>query len=291
VLDASLAESAFSAALAELGRIERLATVHSDSSEIALLGRGAGAGPVPVSQDLDRILEAATEVARASGGAFDPTIGPLVRAWGFPDAPHLPDSSAIAGATALVGWERCARTEGGWSLAEPGLSLDLGGVANGYAVDRAADRLAGMTSGCLVSCGGDLAVRGARPGRPAWVIGVEDPREPSRLILKLRVPGGRAVSTSGDYQRFFEADGVRYHHVLDPRTGRPSHGLRSATVVGPNAVLTDAWATAAMVLGPVEGLAALEAHPDLEGVLVEQDSLGKLVLHRTSGMAALETEQ
>ncbi|MGH2569830.1 MAG: FAD:protein FMN transferase [bacterium] len=290
VHDASVADAAFEAALAELARVERLATVHSDSSEVALLARAAGGIPVPVSQDLDRILRTAIEVARSTGGAFDPTIGPLLRAWGFPDAPHLPDSSAIAQSAALVGWERCKRSPEGWSLAEPGMSLDLGGVAKGYAVDRAADRLAAFSSGCLVSVGGDLAVRGTRPGRPGWVIGVEDPREPSRMILKLGVPGDRAVSTSGDYQRFVEVDGKRYHHLLDPDTGRPARGLRSVTVVGPYAELTDAWATAAFVLGPVEGLAALEAHPDLEGVLVEQDVLGKLVLHRTSGMAALELE-
>jgi thiamine biosynthesis lipoprotein len=288
VQDASVADAAFEAALAELARVERIATVHSDSSEVALLARSAGGPPVPVSQDLDRILRTAIEVARSSGGAFDPTVGPLVRAWGFPDAPHLPDSSAIARAAALVDWERCVPASEGWSLAEPGMSLDLGGIAKGYAVDRAADRLAAFASGCVVTVGGDLVVRGARPGRPGWVIGVEDPREPSRLILKLRLTGDRAVSTSGDYQRFFEEDGKRYHHILDPDTGRPARGLRSVTVVGPYAELTDAWATAAFVLGPVEGLAALETHPDLEGVLVEQDALGKLVLHRTSGMAAFE---
>jgi thiamine biosynthesis lipoprotein len=290
VHDASVADAAFDAALAELARLERLATVHSDSSEVALLARAAGGAPVPVSQDVDRILRTSIDVAQATAGAFDPTVGPILRTWGFPDAPHLPDSSAIARAAALVGWERCKRAPEGWSLAEAGMSLDLGGVAKGYAVDRAADRLSAFASGCVVSVGGDLVARGTRPGRPGWVIGVEDPREPSRLILKLRLTTDRAVSTSGDYQRFFEVDGKRYHHIFDPDTGKPARGLRSVTVVGPSAELTDAWATAAFVLGPVEGLAALEAHPDLEGVLVEQDAHGKLVLHRTSGMAALEIE-
>jgi len=286
--DAPDAESALAAAMAELARLEGLTTVHTDSSEVARLSRSAGGTPVPVSVDLDRILSTARQVAEAAGGAFDPTAGPLVRAWGFPDSPALPDSFEIARAVTLVGWERCTRGEEGWSLATAGMSLDLGGIAKGYAVDRAADRLAAVTGACLVNVGGDLAVRGSRPGRPGWIIGIQDPREPSRLFLELQLPGDRAVATSGDYQRFFEVDGERYHHILDPRTGRPARGLRSATVVAPSCELADAWATAAFVLGPVEGLAALEANPDLEGVLVEEGANGDLVLHRTSGLPALE---
>jgi thiamine biosynthesis lipoprotein len=285
--DSPAAESALVAAVAELARIEAITTVYSDSSDVSRLMRQAGSDAVSVDPDLDRILVGARLVAEQSNGAFDPTAGPVVRAWGFPEAPALPDSAAVADAVALVDWEQCVRDDAGWTLG-PGMMLDLGGIAKGYAVDRVADRLAEVAGGCLVGVGGDLAVRGSRPGRPGWIIGVQDPREPSRLMLRLRLGGALAVATSGDYQRFFEAEGERWHHILDPRTGWPARGLRSVTVVAPSCELADAWATAAFVLGPEAGLAALEEHPDLEGVLVAEDAAGELVLHRTSGMAAIE---
>ncbi len=286
--DASPAEEALVRAMAELARIERITTVYSDSSDVARLARDAGGDPRALPEDLDWILESALRVAERSGGAFDPTAGPLVRAWGFPEEPALPDSVDLAAALELVSWEGCSKTEEGWQLTVAGMELDLGGIAKGYAVDRAADALAAVTGNCLVNVGGDLAVRGSRPGRSGWHIGIQDPREPSRLFLKIQVSGNRAVATSGDYQRAFDVDGIRYHHILDPRRGWPAGELRSVTVVAPTCELADAWATAAFVLGPEEGLEALEAHPDLEGVLVEEDEKGDLVLHRTSGMVALE---
>jgi len=169
---------------------------------------------------------------------------------------------------------------------EPATELDLGGIAKGWGVDRAADLLAERVGPCLVNVGGDLAVRGSKPGGVPWNVGVQDPRDPSRLFVTLRLRGARAVATSGDYQRYVEVDGIRHHHLLDPRTGWPGRRCSSATVVAPSCALADAWATAAFILGPDAGIAALERHPDLEGVLVTIDEAGGLVLHETSGFAA-----
>jgi thiamine biosynthesis lipoprotein len=239
------------------------------------------------------ILVLAKRVAARSDGAFDPSAGALVELWGYPDHPALPDSAAIAEAVATVDWravESADMAAGGevpraWKLGLPGMRLDLGGIAKGWGVDRAADLLAGVSGAALVNVGGDLAVRGTKPAGTGWLIGVQDPRDPSRLFLKLRLTGPGAVATSGDYQRWFEVGGVRYHHLLDPRTGWPARGVRSATVVAPTCAVADAWATAAFVLGPEAGVAALEREPDLEGVLVTVGEDGELVLHETSGFA------
>ncbi|MGQ0722355.1 MAG: FAD:protein FMN transferase [Candidatus Eiseniibacteriota bacterium] len=254
----------------ELSRIERLASAYIDTSEVGRLALDPSA---PLSADTREILRVAREVQDASGGAFCPTLGALLKIWGFPEPAALPDSASVR--------------EGVRLSRLPNAALDLGGIAKGYAVDLAAGALA-ETGSCIVTAGGDLAVRGTRPDGKAWLIGVQDPRDTSRFVVKLRVSGKVSVSTSGDYQRFLMVDGVRYHHILDPSTGWPARGLRSVTVIGPSAVLTDAWSTAAFVLGAQEGLARLEAHPDLEGMLVEEDGAGRLVLHRTSGFSKYE---
>jgi thiamine biosynthesis lipoprotein len=251
----------------ELLRIEQLASSYLETSEVSRLARDPA---TPLSPEMQEILAVAREVQQASGGAFCPTLGALLHVWGFPEPDALPDSAAVAEAL------RRSRL--------PGAELDLGGVAKGYAVDLAAEAL-GRAGSCIVSAGGDLAVRGTRPDGKAWLVGVQDPRDTSRFLVKLRLSGRVSVSTSGDYQRYIDVGGVRYHHILDPETGWPAQGLRSVTVVGPSTVLTDAWATAAFVLGAREGLARLEAHPDLEGVLVEEDGAGQLVLHATTGFA------
>jgi thiamine biosynthesis lipoprotein len=170
------------------------------------------------------------------------------------------------------------------------MALDLGGVAKGWAVDAAADVAAARWGNCLVNVGGDLTVRGTKPGGRPWVIGVQDPRDPGAIFAKLALPPGMAVATSGDYQRNFEVDGVIYHHLLDPATGRPARGANSATVVATTCALADAWATAAFVLGAEDGIRLLEAMPTLEGILVVVNEAGELVVRETSGMPAYRVD-
>lgn len=286
------AEAALARAFAEIRTIEEAASGYSDSSDVAALARCAGDGvPVPVGPHTDRILVYAIAVARATDGAFDPTVGPLNELWGFRDRPARPPAEDLARALELVSYRRLRRSRDetgrpAWMLERAGMAVDLGGIAKGYAADRAADILAAATGSCLVNLGGDLAIRGSRPGRGFWTIGIQDPVDPSRLLLTLSVSGTRAVATSGDYQRFFEEEGVRYHHLLDPATGEPGRRARSATVLAPTCVVADAWATAAFILGPERGIAALETEPELEGMIVAEDEAGRLVIHETSGFAA-----
>lgn len=268
--DAGAAEAALRDAYDELARIELLATNYSDLSDVSRLNADPD-GNVVVSPETKNIFRIAFEVQAASDSAFCPTLGAAMRAWGFPDEPRVPDPALLRAALKKE-------------------EYDLGGVAKGFGVDRAADVLA-RAGPCLVNVGGDLAARGTRPDGKNWLIGVQDPRDPSRLFVTLRLPDGRAVATSGDYQRFAMVDGVRYHHILDPRTGQPARGVRSVSVIAPTCALADAWATAAFVLGPEKGLAALEAQSTLEGVLVEEDAEGRLVLHETSGFAAYVEER
>ncbi|MCA9752382.1 MAG: FAD:protein FMN transferase [Gemmatimonadetes bacterium] len=288
--DPVTAREALDRAFARLREIEALTTSYSETSEPARLARANGAWVEGVSPEVDEILTLGLRIAAESDGAFDPTAGALVAAWGWPEDPALPDSATVAAAVATVGWrdvERAERAPGriAWRLGRPGMKLDLGGVAKGWAVDRAADVLLGVSDHCIVNAGGDLVVRGHRPDGKAWLIGVQDPRDASRIFLKLRLPDGTAVATSGDYQRFFEVDGVRYHHLLDPRTGWPAREVHSATVIAPDCATADAWATAAFVLGAEAGIAALERQPDLEGLLVTYDAKGDLVSHETPGFA------
>jgi thiamine biosynthesis lipoprotein len=268
--DAAAAEAALRDAYDELARIELLATTHNELSDVSRLNANPD-GNVVLSPEIREIFRIAFEVQARSDSAFCPTLGAALRAWGFPDAPRVADPAELRAALKKK-------------------EYDLGGVAKGYGVDRAADILA-RTGPCLVNVGGDLMVHGTRPDGTSWRIGVQDPRDPSRLFLKLRLPDGRAVATSGDYQRFVMADGVRYHHILDPKTGQPARGVRSASVIAPTCALADAWATAAFVLGPERGIAALEEQPTLEGVLVEEGPGGELVLHETSGFAAYVEER
>lgn len=264
------AEDALQAAYDELSRIELLATSYNEVSDVSRLNASPGQN-VAISEETKEIFRVAFEVQAASDSAFCPTLGAVIRAWGFPDEPHVPAPADLRAALKKK-------------------EYDLGGVAKGYGVDRAADIL-GEAGSCLVNVGGDLAVRGTRPDGTSWRIGVQDPRDPSKLFVTLRLPASTAVATSGDYQRFVMVDGVRYHHILDPRTGRPARGVRSVSVIAPTCALADAWATAAFVLGAEKGLAALEEQPQLEGVLVEEDAEGRLVLHETKGFGAFVEER
>ncbi|MDF1536110.1 MAG: FAD:protein FMN transferase [bacterium] len=229
--------------------------------------------PASLKGELAAILGTGLEVSRASSGAFDPTLGEVIALWGFDsEKPHLPEPDDLSDALGRAGYRRLDPAVPG-SVSpfgnSPPIWLDLGGVAKGYAVDEAVKSLRGRgVSGGIVNAGGDLRTFGSKPGGKPWKIGVQDPDHPQELagVLTLREA---AVATSGDYQRYFEEGGVRYHHILDPATGYPARsGLRGTTVIAPDCALADALATAAFVLGPEKGLKLLEEWDGVEGVLI-----------------------
>ncbi|UCG38466.1 MAG: FAD:protein FMN transferase [bacterium] len=262
------AVQAVSRAFDRMAQLERVAHAGHEDSPLARLRRGEA---VVLEGDLARILEAGMAVARASSGAFDPAMGELVDLWGLSmDRPRRPSDGEIG--EALARKAGLALPSGACCPGGAPVWMDLGGVAKGYAVDMAVELLvdAGVASG-VVNAGGDLRTFGRRPGRGIWKIGIQDPDSPQELAGVLQV-GQLSVATSGDYQRYFEEDGVRYHHILDPATGYPARsGLRSVTVLAPDCVTADALATAVFVLGAEKGMKLLEGWPGAEGVLIKED--------------------
>ena len=291
--DSTAAQAALAAAYAELERVEALATIHSPQSEASRLNAAAGNGEfLETGEDLDSILTVAVRTAQKSGGAFDPTIGPIVRLWGFPGTPVLPDSAAIKKLLPLVGYDRLLRdtsTSGAarWRLADRGMQIDLGGIACGYGIDRAAQLLRRVSPDFLINIGGDILVSGQRPDAKPWTVAIQHPRDPSVYLMTLHLPSGFAISTSGDYEHFAILNGVRRHHILDPHSGYPAEHLCSVTILAPDGIRSDAWSKAAFVLGPERGLQSIEEDPDLEGVFVSEAEGGKLIVRETTGIAKL----
>jgi thiamine biosynthesis lipoprotein len=258
------------ASRAAFDRIEDLNAKLSDydpESELMRLCERAGGPPVPVGDDLFRVLESAQEFSRISDGAFDVTISPVGRLWRRARRDRkMPDPELLARARTLVDYRNvvldpAARTV---LLRKPGMKLDLGGIAKGYASDRAMDVL--QSHGirhALVAAAGDIKVSEPPPGSEGWVVAVapleaasggEGPGPSLRLT-------NQAVSTSGDAERFVEIGGVRYSHILDPRSGLGVVGRSSATVVAPDATMSDALATILSILGPEKGMELIEQTP------------------------------
>jgi len=255
-------------AFAEMVRLEELLSPHIPGSEVAQLAEVSELQVSPETRDVIRI---GLEVARRSSGGFDVTLGRLVRLWDVTAAaPHVPAPAEIEAALSGIGPEALTLEGDRVHKRVPQLQLELGGVAKGYAVEAAASILrdAGIAYGS-VNAGGDMALVGHPPQRD-WRIGIRHPREPERLLATLVLRDG-AVVTSGDYERYFDVGGERYHHLFDPRTGYPARGCRSVTVTAPDAAYADALATAAFVLGPERGLALLEQWEGVDGLLVAAD--------------------
>lgn len=253
VLWAASEKSARAAADAAFSRVEDLEQIMSDyrpDSELMRLCSRAGGPAVAVSGDLFRVLSRSQELARRSGGAFDVTVGPSVALWRQArTARALPSSDALDGARRLVGWRNVTLDAKARSvrLALPGMKLDLGGIAKGFACDAALSvlRSRGIRS-ALVEMGGDIAVSGPPPGEKGWKIDITGRDQP----FTLRDCG---VSTSGDLYQFVEIGGVRYSHVVDPRAGLGLTSRIEVTVVAPDATTSDSLATAISVLGEKRG--------------------------------------
>ncbi len=260
-------EEAVEEAFDEIARIEALMSPYRSESDVAHIS--SSEGPVEVSPETAEVIALGLDIGRRSGGAFDLTLGRLKELWGIEgDSPGVPEPGEIARALVGTGEGALLLDKEVVTRKDRGTLVDLGGIAKGYAVDRAAAIL--QRAGAVrasVNAGGDMVLVGRPAGRP-WKIGIQHPRRAGELLATLHLEEPAAVVSSGDYERFFEEGGRRYHHLFDPRTGYPAAGCQSVTVVAGKAVLADALATAAFVLGPEEGLALLEQTPGVEGLLV-----------------------
>jgi thiamine biosynthesis lipoprotein len=287
----SEADTAARAAFARISQLNDLLSDYDTDSELSRLSRTSGEGrAVPVSDDLWFVLRRAQDVAARTGGAFDVTIGPCVSLWRKARRERkLPRPDLLGEARAASGWQKLrlhprARAA---ELLVPNMKLDLGGIAKGYAVDEALKvlRHRGLTR-ALVSGGGDLAAGDPPPGKPGWRIELAALDAPSAPPPQFVVLARTALATSGDVFQHLEIEGVRYSHIIDPRTGVGLTDHSLVTVMARDCTTADSLATAVSVLGPGEGLKLLETTPGAAGRIVRQP--GRQVETRTSKRFALE---
>jgi thiamine biosynthesis lipoprotein len=292
--DHAAAPKARDLAQAAFDDLDRELSAWKDDSALAAVNRAAGAvDAVAVSPAFAKVLGYALATAKASDGAFNPLIGPVMRVWGFNGAaprPSVPDPAELNAARALSDWRKVefSPTKDGADvrLLMPDMRLDLGAIAKGYAVDLAWERLksAGHTN-LLVDLGGNLrAIGEAAPRRGGWRIGVRNPFNEKELIGYFILRDGEAVATSGNYERFVEINGVRYAHIMDSRTASPVTGMAGTTAVAPDAMQADALSTTVFVLGPQKGAALLRVHPGCEALWIPDSK--PLTVLATPGLAA-----
>lgn len=267
--DAEEGKRLVAAAMAEFDRIEALMSTYREDSEISRVNRYAAERPIPVSEELYDIVRQSIAMSRLTQGAFDITYESVGYLYAFRERQAPTDAQVDARLDAIDYHHLLLDPEArSIAFAMEGVRINLGGIGKGYACDRAVDliRQAGVEH-ALVSAGGDTRLLGDRRGQP-WVVGIRDPDDADAVVTRLALVD-EAISTSGDYERYFEDDGVRYHHILDPATGRPSEGVRSVTIIGPDGTRTDALSTSVFVMGADAGLELIERLPDYEAIVID----------------------
>lgn len=280
-------EAAIRAVMAEMHRIDQAMSPFRPESDLSRINREAAAADVQVSEELFHLLACANEFSRLSGGAFDITFASAGHLYDYRQAVR-PDDEALARAREAVGWERLLldarrRTV---RFERAGMRIDLGGFAKGHAVEMGAAilRRHGIAH-AIVSAGGDSRVIGDRRGRP-WTIGIRHPRRADEVVAMLPLEDV-AISTSGDYERYFEVDGERCHHLIDPRTGKSPSGVQSVTVIAADGLTTEAMSKTVFVLGVEQGMRLVESLGGVDAVVV--DAAGQL--HYSSGLLAAAPAQ
>jgi FAD:protein FMN transferase len=240
-------------------------------SLVSRINRAAGREWVDIDEDMGRLLQLCDTLHRMTQSVLDPTALPLIQLWNWKsEQPRIPSADEIAAARRLVGWPKVQRAPGRVFLPEAGMALDFGGFGKEFAVDIAAQiaREHGLAD-ALVDFGHDLRALGAPPGRPAWHIGLEDPKKPGTAWASVSLGGGRGIASSGDYVRCFTLNGRRFGHIIDPRTGWPvANGCSQATVIAGTCLQAGVLATTAFVLGVPPGIDFIQACPGAEGLLL-----------------------
>ncbi len=274
------AEAAIAAVMSEMHRIDATMSPHKATSELSIINAHAADGPVTVSEGLFGLLSRALAFSKLSGGAFDITFASAGNLYDY-RAGVAPDASALGDVLSLIDWRHVQLDPNARSVrfARRGVRIDLGGFAKGHAVDNAVAILRRLgIAHAMVAAGGDSHVMGARGDRP-WTVAIRDPRREGAVVAVLPLEDV-SISTSGDYERFFERDGVRCHHLLDPRTGRSPAGVRSVTIIADDGLTTEAFSKTVFVLGVEEGLRFVEAHSGIDAVIVDAQG----ALHYSAGL-------
>ena len=255
---------------AEIRRLETLLSVTDGDSEIARINQSEGEW-VTVSSETAQLLTLACDYAGQTHGRFDPTVYPAVQAWGFTsDQKQVPEQSELQRLAALIDYTKI-EIDGSQVRLPDGMSVDLGAIAKGYAADRVKTIYETAGTSGVISLGGNVLTVGNKPDGTLFSVAIQDPNNAANTLGVLTLAGGKAAVTSGDYQRYFEQDGVRYHHILDPTTAAPAASdLTSVTVIADSAAMADAYATALFVAGKDTAL-TLALALGVQAVLVTKD--------------------
>ena len=270
--DLQKADGAIDALLGEMRHIDDSMSTYKPSSEVSQVNAKAADGPMRISKELFDLLVTAKKYSVITEGAFDITYASVGYLYDFRQHVH-PNEKQIDKALPAVNFRHVLLDPKNQTVqfSQKGVRIDLGGIAKGYSVDRGIDVLKarGFTR-AYVSAGGDSRIIGDRFGKP-WMVGIRDPRKGEGEVIT-RIPlVDAAISTSGDYERFFEEDGVRYHHIIDPHTGHSASKVRSATIIGPYATRTDGLSKTAFVLGPEKAMEIYNRIDDIDAIIVKLD--------------------
>ncbi len=269
--DRAKGNDAVRAVLAEMRRIDAAMSTYKPTSELSLVNAGAAAQPMKISQELFDLLATSVEYSKMTNGAFDITYASVGYLYDYRERVR-PDEKDIQSALPGINYRHLlldpkTRTV---KFAREGVRIDLGGIGKGYAVDRGIAVLQerGFTQ-ALVTAGGDSRIMGDRFGNP-WVVGIRHPDRKDEVIARIPLEDA-AISTSGDYERYFDENGVRYHHIIDPKTGHSASKVRSATIIGPTATRTDGLSKTAFVLGAEKAIEIYNRLEDIDAILVTPD--------------------
>jgi len=246
-------QSAVSEGLEEARRLDEMLSNYKPTSEWSMVNRMAGDGPVHITPELFQLLAACVEYSRESEGAFDITVGPLMKVWGFyKGSGHLPHRAEVWGALNRIGYQNILLDPAKQTVrfAKPGIELDPGGIGKGYAVDRIAQILKdnGVQQALVSGGGSSIYAIGAPPHEKGWKVDIKNPKNPEESIESVYLKD-ESMSTSGNYEKFFYAEGQMYSHIMDPRTGYPSQGMLSTSVIAPRTLDSEAWTKPYYILG------------------------------------------
>jgi thiamine biosynthesis lipoprotein len=266
--DEAQGNAAIEAVLAEMRRVDEAMSTYKPTSELSIVNARAAQEPIKITPELFDLLSTALEYSRITDGAFDITYASVGYMYDFRKHVH-PDEKQIAAALPGINYRHVELDKKNSTVhfARPGMRIDLGGIGKGHAVDRGIAILqARGIDHALVTAGGDSRIIGDRFGQP-WVVGIRHPDRKDEVIARIPLEDA-ALSTSGDYERYFDENGVRYHHIIDPKTGHSASKVRSATIIGPTATRTDGLSKTAFVLGPEKAIEIYNRLDDIDAVLV-----------------------
>lgn len=276
--DKTRGDRAVQAAFNEIKRLEQLLSTWRADSELSQVNAEAGRRPVQVSRETVQLVARALDIAELTQGGFNIALGPAIETWSVTERQHIPEKEELEWLKPLVDWTSIQVNSARRTIYLPhkGMRIDVGGIGKGFAADRAVEEMkrAGAVGG-VVALSGDIKTFGTLPVRSGFSVGIRHPRQEGRLIATIDLKD-EAISTAGDYERFFERDGVRYHHILDPRTLQPARACRSVTVVAKEGMLADGLDTGFFVLGPEAGMALAERLPDVEAIFIDEE--GKMTV-------------